>query len=104
MPEIISTGSFILLICSVVTGLVVEAIKKMVGDTPVRNINILVAIISVIVGTVVPIGYMIVHKIPITSESILFIIGIVGLSWLCSMVGYDKVVQTILQTRSNESK
>ena len=104
MPEMISTGSFILLICSVVTGLVVEAIKKMVGDAPVRNINILVAIVSVVVGTVVTIGHMVIHEIPVTPEAILFIVGIVGLSWLCSMVGYDKVIQTILQTRSNESK
>lgn len=91
----ISSGSFILLLCSVLTGLIVEALKKMVGE--ISKPNIVAAIVSVIVGIIIPIGYMFITKIPFNTDSVFYIIGIVGLSWLTSMLGYDKVVQTIMQ-------
>lgn len=91
----ISSGSFILLLCSVLTGLIVEAIKKMVGD--VQKPNVLAAIVSVIVGIVIPTGYIILTHNQFNVDSVLYIVGIVGLSWLTSMLGYDKVMQTIMQ-------
>lgn len=99
----IASGSFILLICSTLTGLIVEAIKKMIE---VKKPNIVAAIISVIVGIAVSIGYIILNGIAFSIDSILYIIGIVVLSWLVSMLGYDKVIQTILQIKdkSNEDK
>lgn len=95
----ISSGSFILLICSAFTGLIVEAIKKMID---VKRPNIVAAIVSVIVGIVVSIGYIYLSRIPFTIDSILYIIGIVVLSWLVSMLGYDKVIQTILQIKERQ--
>lgn len=95
----ISSGSFILLICSAFTGLIVEAIKKMIN---VKKPNIVAAIVSVIVGIVVSIGYIYLSHIPFTIDSILYIIGIVVLSWLVSMLGYDKVIQTILQIKERQ--
>lgn len=92
----ISSGSFILLICSAFTGLIVEAIKKMIN---VKKPNIVAAIVSVIVGIVVSIGYIYINHIAFTLDSILYVIGIVVLSWLVSMLGYDKVIQTILQIK-----
>lgn len=99
MKEMISTGSFIILVCSTVTSLVVEAIKRMVGADKIKNTNILVAIVSVLVGVIIPVGHMIIHKIPMTPEAVLYVAGTVGLSWLCAMVGYDKVIQTLLQMK-----
>lgn len=89
-----SSGSFILLVCSTLTGLIVEAIKKMFT---IERPNIVAAITSVIVGISVSIGYMIISHIPMSTDSILYVIGIVVLSWLMSMLGYDKVMQTLLQ-------
>lgn len=99
----IASGSFILLICSALTGLIVEAIKKMVE---VKKPNIVAAIVSVIVGIVVSIGYILLKNIGISIDSMLYVIGIVVLSWLVSMLGYDKVIQTMLQIKdkSNEGK
>jgi hypothetical protein len=92
----ISVGSFLLLLCSLFTGLIVEAIKKMwVVDKP----NVLAAIVSVVVGTAVPVSYIIVMEITINAPVILFIVSMVVLSWLSAMLGYDKVIQTINQLR-----
>ena len=95
----ISSGSFILLICSTFTGLIVEAIKKMLD---VKKPNIVAAIVSVIVGIIVSIGYICINHIAFTLDSILYVIGIVVLSWLVSMLGYDKVIQTILQIKERQ--
>lgn len=90
----ISAGSFILLLCSVLTGLIVEAIKKMWNiDKP----NILAAIVSVIVGVAISVGYMILTNVAFSVTAVLFIVSIVVLSWLSAMLGYDKVMQTISQ-------
>ncbi len=92
----ISIGSFILMICSLLTGLIVEAIKKMVTvDKP----NIVAAIVSVIVGIAVPVGYILLNNLAFDTAAILYIISIVTLSWLCSMLGFDKVTQTLAQLK-----
>ena len=92
----LSIGSFILLLCSVLTALIVEAIKQLVHlDKP----NIAAAIVSVIVGIAVPLGYVIINRIPIDTTVVLYIISIVVLSWLCAMLGFDKVMQTLSQLR-----
>lgn len=92
----ITIGSFILMICSIMTGLIVEAIKKMVTvDKP----NILAAIVSVIVGILIPVGYIILNKMAFDTTAVLYIVSIVVLSWLCSMLGFDKVMQTISQIK-----
>ena len=92
----ITIGSFILMICSVMTGLITEAIKKMVTVT---KPNIVAAIVSVIVGIAVPVGYILMNHIFFDTTAILYIISIVVLSWLCSMLGFDKVMQTISQIK-----
>ncbi|MBQ7615673.1 MAG: aminopeptidase [Butyrivibrio sp.] len=92
----LSIGSFILLLCSILTALIVEAIKQLVHlDKP----NIAAAIVSVVVGIAVPLGYAIINHIPIDTTAVLYIISIVVLSWLCAMLGFDKVMQTLSQLR-----
>lgn len=92
----ISMGSFLLLLCSVLTGLIVEAIKKMwVIDKP----NILAAIVSVIVGIAVSTGYVILTGTEFNLVVLLYAVSLVVLSWLSSMLGYDKIIQTLSQLR-----
>lgn len=90
----VSMASFILLICSVMTGLIVEGIKKMFH---IARPNILAAVVSVIVGIAVPVAFIIVSHETFSITSVLYIVSIVVLSWLCAMLGYDKVIQTIAQ-------
>lgn len=92
----ITIGSFILMICSLLTGLIVEAIKKMVTvDKP----NIVAAIVSVVVGIAIPIGYIIYNNLAFDTTAVLYTISLVVLSFLCSTLGYDKVIQTLNQLK-----
>lgn len=92
----ITIGSFILMICSIMTGLVVEAIKKMVE---VNKPNIVAAVVSVVIGIAIPCIYIVMHGLPFDVTAILYIVSIVVLSWLCSMLGFDKVVQSLEQLK-----
>lgn len=90
----ISVVSFILMVCSILTGLIVEAIKKMfVVSMP----NILAAVVSVIVGSFISIGYIMYNSIAIDINAVLYIVSTIVLSWLSAMLGYDKVMQTLSQ-------
>lgn len=92
----ITIGSFILMVCSLMTGLIVEAIKQLVE---VKKPNIVAAIVSVVVGIAIPIGYIIYNNLPFDTTAILYTISIVVLSFLCSTLGYDKVIQTLNQLK-----
>ena len=92
----LTTGSILLMLCSVLTGLIVEAIKKM---TTVRKPNITAAVVSIIVGAVVPIAYILYKAISIDTTAVLYVISLIVLSWLCAMLGYDKVIQTLTQLK-----
>lgn len=94
MKEFVTEGTFLLTLCSVLTGLIVEAIKRLKN---VEKPNILAAIVSVIVGLAVSLGWVLISHIAVSVEVILFVISLIVLSWLCAMLGYDKVIQTIAQ-------
>ena len=92
----ITIGSFILMVCSIMTGLITEAIKKMIE---VNKPNIVAAVVSVVVGIAIPSMYIVMHGLPFDITAILYIISIVVLSWLCAMLGFDKVVQSLNQLK-----
>ena len=88
-----------LLTVSVLSGLTVEAIKKMFKDYKVSwHANILSAVVSVAVSA----GYIVYTGTALTAQLIVLIIALIFLSWLCSMVGYDKVTQAIAQIKSGK--
>ena len=84
------------LVCSVFTGLIVEAIKKMTTAEG-RQTNLIAAIVSVIVGVSLGVGYILLNKLPFDTQNIISIILLVVCSWIVSMVGFDKFRQTIEQ-------
>lgn len=87
-----------LLISSVFTGLVTEAVKKLlVEHNKVYRANTLAGIVSVGVSMIVGAGYYILTQASITSSFIFYIVALILLSWLCAMIGYDKVIQAISQ-------
>ena len=91
-----------LLACSVLTTLTVEAIKKMFTDGESRKANIVAAIVAIIIAIALGFGYAIMFAIAVTAQYIVVIIALCFLSWLCAMVGYDKVIQAIHQIIDNE--
>lgn len=96
----------LLLICSLTTGLVTEALKKMIPlPDDAYSKNILAGVVSAIVGVAVSAGYVILSHTQVTSETIIYVLILIILSWLTAMLGYDKVVQTITQmTRKSNAE
>ena len=95
------------LITSTLTSLATEAVKKLLAEHSKNYYaNTLAGIVSVILSAAIGIGYMMLSSISFTSQTIVYLIALVFISWLCAMVGYDKVVQAISQfkTASAESK
>ena len=95
------------LITSTMTGLATEGIKKILAEYSKNYYaNTLAGIVSVILSVAIGVGYMMISGISFTSQSIIYLVALVFISWLCAMVGYDKVVQTISQfkTVNAESK
>lgn len=80
------------------TTMITQAIKTMVESAEFPK-NLLAGIVSVVVGLVVSIFYLILNHMPMTPETAVYIIILIVLSWLCAMLGYDKVIQTLTQIK-----
>ena len=90
----------VLMVCSTVTTLTVEATKIMLGERK-ASYNLIAAIESIIIAGAVSAGYIILKEVAITPKVVVLIVALILFSWLCSMLGFDKVKQMILQIKSN---
>ena len=89
------------LITSTMTGLATEAIKKILSEyNKSYYANTLAGIVSVILSVAIGVGYMTLSNVSFTSQSIIYLVALIFISWLCAMVGYDKVVQAISQFKT----
>ena len=92
-----------LLIVSTLTGLTVEAIKKVLDEAGKSyGANMLAGCVSLVLSLAIGIGYVVLTDTGWGSSVVVYMIALVFLSWLCSMVGYDKVIQTISQIRKDD--
>lgn len=90
---------------SVFTALVTEAIKKIMDEAgKVYKSNILAGVVSVVLSVLAGTGYIIMTEAQINAKMAVILIALVLLSWLCAMVGYDKVMQAITQIKVGKSK
>lgn len=97
--EIFLTG---LLLISTLTGLVTEAVKKIITEhNATYRANTIVGLVSLALSIIVGIGYILLNNSGFTTQVIVYLIALVFMSWLCAMVGYDKVIQTISQLKSD---
>ncbi|HEX2935808.1 MAG TPA: hypothetical protein VHO72_10685 [Bacteroidales bacterium] len=95
----------LLLIVSVLTGLTVEGVKKLLDERGKKyHANGLAGIVAIVLSAVVGIGYEILISGNLTATIAVYLLALVFLSWLCAMVGYDKVVQAISQFKVTESE
>ena len=89
---------FLLTVVSILTGLTVEAFKHIFNELKVKySANVLAGIVSIVLSITVGVLYTIVIDGVILSNLICYLIALVFLSWLCAMLGYDKVVQAVNQ-------
>ena len=86
------------LIISTVTGLVTEALKKVLIEHKWNyHANTLAGAVAIVLSTAAGVGYITITGVGFTKQMIVQLVLLVFISWLCSMVGYDKVVQAIKQ-------
>ncbi len=83
---------------SAIASLLTEAIKKFVENIgKTVKPNIVALIMAFVVGGLGTIGFYLVAGIEFNTVNIIGIICMVLANWVGSMIGYDKVIQTIQQ-------
>ena len=82
---------------SVISGLVTEAIKKMVSDKANLSYNLVALIVALVIGGVGCGIYYQLNGILFTVNNIIYMILMGFASGLVSMVGFDKVKQSVEQ-------
>ena len=94
----IQTALFMLLIVATMTGLVTEAVKKVLQEAGAGyKPNLLAGAVAVVLSVAVGGAYMILTETALNAQMAVYLLALVFLSWLSAMVGYDKVMQTITQ-------
>ena len=93
----VTTFLILLSAFSVLSGLVTEAVKKVVNDKANMSYNIIALIVSLIVGGVGCAIYYQLNAIPFGINNVIYMILMGLASGLCSMVGFDKIKQAVEQ-------
>ena len=94
-----------LVVSSTLTGLVTEAVKKVLDEnTKTYRTNTLAGIVDIVLSILIGTGYIILTNTGFTAQIAVYLVAQIFLSWLCSMVGYDKVVQAISQFKGLNTK
>ena len=94
-----------LLLVSTVVGLMTEAIKKVLTEhNKVYRANTLAGIVALVLASATGIAYVIFTGAAFTAPVIVEIIAFVIASWLCAMLGYDKVIQTVCQFKKETNE
>lgn len=97
----VATFITLLTIFSTVTGLAVEAIKKILDEKKkTYSSNILACIVACVIGISGTGVYYVFMAIPFTAINIICMVIMGGASAIGAMVGYDKVIQTIGQFKN----
>lgn len=87
-----------LAIVSALTTLTVQGIKKILDEQGKQyKSNLLAAIVSIVLSVSCVVGYVLYNGIPFTVQIVVMAVAFSFLSWLCAMVGYDKVSQLFKQ-------
>lgn len=90
----------LLLVVATMTGLVTEAVKKVLQEGNVSyKPNLLAGLVAVALSVGVGAAYIVLTETALNAQMAVYLIALVFLSWLSAMVGYDKVVQTISQIK-----
>lgn len=87
-----------LMLISVLTGLATEAVKAVLTEYgKTYRANTLAGVISVILSLGIGSAYIVLNNTQFTVQMLVCLIALIFMSWLCAMVGYDKVIQAISQ-------
>lgn len=96
----IETFTSLLAVFAIITSLITEGVKNVLTSFNKKYpANIIVLCVSVLVGGIGTCLFYIWKDYAWTVKSIIWIFLMTGANWLGSMVGYDKVIQTITQIK-----
>ncbi len=96
---------FLLMLTSIMTGLFTEGIKKLLDEAGKSyKSNILAGAAATVLSIAVGAGYIILMDAQLNDKMAVILIALVLLSWLCAMVGYDKVMQAITQIKVGKAQ
>lgn len=95
----------LLTVCSTITSLIAEAVKKFMDGVNVKYVsNILVLVIAIIVGCGATAIHYVNSEIPFSVLNVVYL-SLMGIAnWLGAMLGYDKVKQAIVQIKEKSEK
>ena len=89
-----------LTIISVLTSLCVQGIKTILDERKQKySSNILTVEVSFGITVIGSVLYIVYNSIAVTPQTIVIIIALIFLSFLCATVGYDKVIQALKQIK-----
>ena len=93
--------AFALLVVSTLTGLVVQAIKAMLAENHIvmKKPNTVAGIVAIVLAALLGVGWVLYTGAAWSVRLVLLLVALGFLSWLCAMLGYDKVMQTLAQLR-----
>lgn len=92
-----------LMVISTLTSLATEAVKKILVEHNIKyHANTLAGIIAAVLSAAIGVGYVVVTGAAFTAQIIVCIVALVFMSWLCSMVGYDKVIGQFKNIKEDE--
>lgn len=93
--------AFALLVVSTLTGLVVQAIKAMLAENHIvmKKPNTVAGIVAVVLAALLGVGWVLYTGAVWSVQLVLLLVALAFLSWLCAMLGYDKVMQTLAQLK-----
>lgn len=101
----VETFMSLLFTVSVVNGLVTEAVKKCLDAFEKKySSNVLAGVVAVIIGGFMCYGHAMFSSAEVNQLLILSYVAFVVMSWVCAMVGYDKVVQAVKQITGSDKK
>lgn len=90
-----------LMVISTLTSFVTEAVKTIFTEHGWKySANTIAGICSFAVALLIGICYVLFTGTVVTTQVVIVIFALVVLSWLCAMVGYDKVIQSLEQFKS----
>lgn len=90
---------------SVLTSLTVEGIKKLLDEQGKEyKSNLLAAIVAVVLSIAAMVCYVLYFGVGFSIQIVVITVCFAFFSWLCAMVGYDKVIQLIKQISNKEGK
>ncbi len=93
----------VLALIATLTALTVEGLKKILEEKSINySSNVLAGAVAVVLSAAIGAAYLILTETAFNAKIAVLLIGLMFLSWLASMVGYDKVAQAITQYKESK--